>query len=365
MFCCCDEFGVFLVVLLSCYKVLGQNCKPKDCIDLKCYRVSTATNGAVIYTDSTPFSKVKVTCDQTTDGGGWIIYLQRFDGSIAFNNTWAQYKDGFGEQGENSEFWLGNENVYQLVKNFKGGNAQLRIEVNQFDGSSCSFYANDFRLENEADGYRLQHGSFNSSGSVLFGLDMYWFGLHYLHTEHEFWTVDRKLKTGNTSHKLIHGGWWYGDEWLSLYLTGRYGGHFANDSMFACGCNLTDAKKRSVKTAYMMFRPKERDRPCRNPCNTGTCEHLEKSNTYRCVCPRTHCGPMCEANPCNNHGSCLYNSKTKKLLCMCVGSFTGTYCNETVTKQKNKTITAQTKVTETTKATATTQKQLKQQKYLF
>ena len=143
---CYDEFGVFLVVLLSCYNVLGKICKPKDCIDLKCYRVSTMDR-AYIYPESTPFSKLKVTCNQTSGGGGWIFYLRRFDGSVPFNNTWAQYKDGFGEQGETKEFWLGNENVYLLVKNFKGGKGQLRIEGYQFDGKSCHTTCDDFHSQ--------------------------------------------------------------------------------------------------------------------------------------------------------------------------------------------------------------------------
>ena len=91
---CSDEFRVFLVVLLSWYKVLGQNCKPKDCIDLKCYRVSTATNGEYIYPDSTSFPKLKVTCDQTSDGGGWIIYVHRFDGSVPSTSHGPSAKTG-------------------------------------------------------------------------------------------------------------------------------------------------------------------------------------------------------------------------------------------------------------------------------
>ena len=155
---CCNEFNVFFVVLLSWYTALGQICKPKDCIDVKCYRLSTATHGEYIYPDSTSFSKLKVTCDQTSDGGGWIIYLHRFDGSVAFNVTWAEYKNGFGEQGENMEFWLGNENVYQLVKSFKDGKAKFRFEGTLSNGTSGYIMADDLSLENETDRYRLRFG---------------------------------------------------------------------------------------------------------------------------------------------------------------------------------------------------------------
>ena len=77
------KYSLFLVVLLSWYTVFGQNCKPKDCIDLKCYRVSTADGGPMIYPESISFTKIEVTCKQTGDGGGWIGFMRRFDGSLS------------------------------------------------------------------------------------------------------------------------------------------------------------------------------------------------------------------------------------------------------------------------------------------
>ena len=61
---------------LWCLAATQNQCRPKDCYDLKCYGVSKAKDGPhTIYPDTpdlTNFS-LPVSCDQETDGGGWIM----------------------------------------------------------------------------------------------------------------------------------------------------------------------------------------------------------------------------------------------------------------------------------------------------
>ena len=57
----------------------------------------------------------------------WIVMMQRFDGSLNFNQNWTDSRNGFGDR-EQGEFWLGNEKVH-LLTNRTGLVYRLRIEV--------------------------------------------------------------------------------------------------------------------------------------------------------------------------------------------------------------------------------------------
>ena len=174
--CHANKFGLFLDLLLSWYNVFGLNCKPKDCIDLQCYRVSTADGGAMIYPESISFTKIQVTCKQTGKGGGWIVFMRRFDGSLSFKRTWDNYKSGFGEQGENQELWLGNENLYQLVKSFDNDRARLRIEAYSSNGTSCLTTLTSVKFTDETNNYVF---SFPSGDSTHKGVVDDWMYTRY------------------------------------------------------------------------------------------------------------------------------------------------------------------------------------------
>ena len=105
-------------------------CRPKNCYDFKCYGVSKATDGPHNIYPSTPqLTSLQVSCDQETDGGGWIMYQRRVDGTVNFTKYWEEYKYMFGEHGDNTtELWLGNENVTKCCKvtAARSGNCELK-----------------------------------------------------------------------------------------------------------------------------------------------------------------------------------------------------------------------------------------------
>ncbi|CAJ0947740.1 unnamed protein product [Ranitomeya imitator] len=75
-----------------------------------------------IYPDG--MQPLMVLCDMITDGGGWIVFQRRVDGSEDFYQDWETYKRGFGNQA--TEFWLGNENIHRLTS---GGRDQVLVMV--------------------------------------------------------------------------------------------------------------------------------------------------------------------------------------------------------------------------------------------
>nr|KAF6378074.1 ficolin 3 [Myotis myotis] len=137
-----------------------------------------------------------VFCDMDTLGGGWLVFQRRQDGSVDFFRSWSSYKAGFGNQ--ESEFWLGNENLHQLTLQ---GTWELRVELEDFDGNRTFAHYGSFRLLGESDHYQLVLGKFleGTAGDSL-----------SFHHGKRFSTYDADHDTteGNCA-VTVHGAWWY------------------------------------------------------------------------------------------------------------------------------------------------------------
>ncbi|XP_004455780.3 ficolin-3 [Dasypus novemcinctus] len=157
-----------------------------------------------------------VLCDMDAAGGGWLVIQRRQDGSVDFFRSWASYKAGFGSQ--ESEFWLGNENLHQLTLQ---GTWELRVELEDFHGNLTFAHYKTFRLLGEADHYQLVLGNISQGTTVSPNLSLPGDSLS-LHNQKPFSTydADHDASTGNCA-VIVQGAWWY-EGCYRANLNGRY-----------------------------------------------------------------------------------------------------------------------------------------------
>ncbi|NWQ64059.1 FCN1 protein, partial [Neopipo cinnamomea] len=182
-----------------------------------------------------------VFCDMDTDGGGWIVFQRRWDGSVKFLRDWDSYKRGFGNQ--LTEFWMGNDNIHFLTSL---GPCELRIDLRDFENNYYFAKYASFRVLGESEKYRLVLGDFlggNAGDSLSYHRDM------------PFSTTDQDNDMSSfncaTEYK---GAWWYNDCHYSnlngMYWMGVHGS-------YADGINWKTGKEYhySYKRTEMKFRP--------------------------------------------------------------------------------------------------------------
>uniref|UniRef100_A0A8C5QGX0 Fibrinogen C-terminal domain-containing protein n=1 Tax=Leptobrachium leishanense TaxID=445787 RepID=A0A8C5QGX0_9ANUR len=139
-----------------------------------------------------------VLCDMDNDGGGWIVFQKRWDGTVDFYRGWQAYKKGFGSQ--LTEFWLGNENLHRLTST---GNYDLRIDFTDFDIKHTYATYSSFSVAGESEKYKLSFSRF-TGGTAGDSLGH--------HKNRPFTTKDQHndAHTANCA-TLYKGAWWYGN----------------------------------------------------------------------------------------------------------------------------------------------------------
>uniref|UniRef100_A0A452GFP7 Fibrinogen C-terminal domain-containing protein n=1 Tax=Gopherus agassizii TaxID=38772 RepID=A0A452GFP7_9SAUR len=183
-----------------------------------------------------------VLCDMDTDGGGWIVFQRRVDGSVDFYRDWNSYKRGFGSQ--LSEFWLGNDNIHLLTS--LGAN-ELRIDLRDFDFNYQFATYRSFKIAGESERYKLILGKFvnGTAGDSL--------------TDHNgmmFTTQDRDNDFSITNCAItFKGAWWYKHCHRSnlngLYLSGAHesyadGMNWVSGKGYKYSYGLSEMKIRAV-----------------------------------------------------------------------------------------------------------------------
>ncbi|XP_022106173.1 ficolin-3-like [Acanthaster planci] len=143
----------------------------------------------------------EVYCDMETDGGGWIVFQRRQDGSVSFDRYWNEYRNGFGNL--SGEFWLGNEMLASLTSNDSQGAWELRIDLWDWDNKTARSIYKDFRISDELEKYtiyadRYDHRSTTMDNSLRF------------HNMRAFTTRDQDNdEFGAQCAQIYQGGWWF------------------------------------------------------------------------------------------------------------------------------------------------------------
>uniref|UniRef100_A0AAG5DAQ3 Fibrinogen C-terminal domain-containing protein n=1 Tax=Anopheles atroparvus TaxID=41427 RepID=A0AAG5DAQ3_ANOAO len=144
-----------------------------------------------------PFKEpITVLCDQEYDSGGWVVMLNRFDGSVNFYRGWKEYKEGFGNM--EGEFWLGLDRIHQLTASKPH---ELVVLLEDYDGNKTHAKYERFEIGDEGQKFALKtlggySGTAGDSMNDLVGM--------------KFTTLDADNDTWDKNCAVsFTGAWWY------------------------------------------------------------------------------------------------------------------------------------------------------------
>lgn len=133
---------------------------PKDCNYVLSQCSSSNVSGVHVINPIGYSHPFEVYCESENNSRGWTIIQRRLDGSISFNRSWENLKNGFGFL--SGEFWLGNDKLSYLTNQ---GVYELRIDLTLDNGSYFYISYNPFRISDEWNQYAIvSTGSFEGNG---------------------------------------------------------------------------------------------------------------------------------------------------------------------------------------------------------
>ncbi|KAA0202462.1 hypothetical protein HAZT_HAZT009242 [Hyalella azteca] len=179
---------------------------PADCLE----RPEKTSGVYTIYPSS---AAVQVYCDQTTDGGGWTVFLrrQKQEPQLNFSRTFKEYEEGFGSP--TGEHWLGLENLHHLTTR---KTMEMRAAIIRgYSPVNTSSRYRDFRVDG-GDEYTLRVGSYDDKRSSASDALTY-------HNGMQFSTIDRDRDRNDKKCSGLYGGggWWY-NSCYRVHPTGLY-----------------------------------------------------------------------------------------------------------------------------------------------
>ena len=206
-----------------------------SCVDV--LNAGHTQSGVYTIRTSGRYNVIDVYCDQKTDGGGWLVFQRRQDGSVDFYRSWDDYRHGFGNI--SAEFWLGNDNLHELTKSQQ----ELRVDLLDFSENKAYAKYSSFSVDSLSESYALSVSGYSGTAGDSMKVN----------NGAEFATEDGG--TGNRGIvKTYKGPWWYKS---SLYsnLNGLYSDSETSSSKSLCWYHWKTAYL-SLKRSEMKIRPK-------------------------------------------------------------------------------------------------------------
>ncbi|KAM4637355.1 LOW QUALITY PROTEIN: tenascin-X-like [Amazona ochrocephala] len=190
----------------SCLPAPLPHPHPRDCAEEQLNGPGPSRE-ALIFLGGDPSRPLRVFCDMDTDGGGWLVFQRRQDGSTDFWRGWDEYERGFGNL--SGEFWLGNAALHALTG---ASPMELRVDLRSPHDAAFARYR-DFRVAGPEEHFRLQLGAYSGTAGDA---------LSY-HAGSPFSTRDRDPRGRPRPCAVAYtGAWWYHNCHYAN-LNGRYG----------------------------------------------------------------------------------------------------------------------------------------------
>ncbi|KAM9737798.1 uncharacterized protein tnxbb isoform 1-T1 [Menidia menidia] len=187
-------------------------------------------------------ASIMVYCDMETDGGGWMVFQRRKDGSVDFFRGWKDYLSGFGDL--EGEFWLGLVNLHNLTTMTK---MTLRVDLRDQGESVFAKYST---FEVAKRNYKLSVGGYSGTAGD---------SLSY-HNNRVFSTKDRDPAPFITRCAMSYrGGWWY-KNCHEANLNGLYGIDVQHQGLIWTSWK---GKEHSIQFTEMKMRPAAFSPPAR------------------------------------------------------------------------------------------------------
>ncbi|XP_023032122.1 angiopoietin-related protein 7-like [Drosophila willistoni] len=177
-----------------------------------------------------------VLCEGDVEGGGWIVIHKRFDGSVDFNRTWTEYRNGFGNKEGN--FYIGLENLHRITNS---QTYKLYVQLEYHNGTFEFASYDNFRIGNETTKYKLESlGEFKGTAKDA---------MHY-NLKQAFSSYDQDNDHSFVDCAQGQGAWWY-NYCGYIYLNAKYFNREVQDcsSMSWWDCI-------SLKSVQMLIRPR-------------------------------------------------------------------------------------------------------------